>query len=58
MSELLLRKDMEESYHGLISKILYYTHIFLEGLRKTQKNLCQDSRSSGRYFNSGSLNTK
>jgi hypothetical protein len=35
MSELLLRKDMEESYHGLISKIRYYTHIFLEGLRKT-----------------------
>jgi hypothetical protein len=31
----------------------YYPNIFLEGLRKLQKNLSQNSRSLGRNFKPG-----
>jgi hypothetical protein len=31
----------------------HYTNIYLEGLRKTTKNLSKDSRSPGRYLKPG-----
>jgi hypothetical protein len=42
-------KHLEESGSGLIFR--YYPGISLEGLRKTTKNLNEDSRSPGRNLN-------
>jgi hypothetical protein len=45
-------KDVEESGRGLI--LTYYPSIFVDGLRKTTKNLSQDSRYPDRDLNPGS----
>jgi hypothetical protein len=49
MSEWQIGKDAEESGSGLILR--HYPSICLEGLRKTTKNLSQDSRPPGRDLN-------
>jgi hypothetical protein len=44
-------KELDGNGRGLILK--YYLGIYLEGLRKTAKNLSQVSRSPGRDFKPG-----
>jgi hypothetical protein len=46
-------KDVEGTGHGPILR--YYLSICLEGLRKTAKNISQDSRSQSRDSNPGPL---
>jgi hypothetical protein len=51
ISELWIGKKLEENGRGLILR--YYPNIHLEGLRKTTKNLSQDSWSPGQELNPG-----
>jgi hypothetical protein len=49
-------KDLKGSGSGLILR--YYPGISMEGLRKTTKNLSQDSRSPGPRFDPGTSRTR
>jgi hypothetical protein len=51
MGEWWIWKDIQGSGRGLILR--FYPSICLEGMRKTTKNLSQDIRSPGWYFNPG-----
>jgi hypothetical protein len=51
IDEWRIRKEVEGSSCGLILK--YYSGICLEELKKTTKDLSQDSRSPDRDFNPG-----